>query len=126
MSLIDDALSFHADALESAAGEPVTYRFGDLVIAIAMAVRGRSEFEQISSEGEVRTESRTIDWLIRREAMVDPSTGNAVEPSVGATITDSHGTVYDVVPGINPTGWRHSDDHGFTYRVHSMLRAQES
>ncbi|QDV44372.1 hypothetical protein Enr13x_42370 [Stieleria neptunia] len=126
MSLIDDALSLHADVLEGAAGEAVTYQFGDLTIAIEQAVRGQSRFDAVQSDGDVYTEVRTVDWIVRRALMIDPDTEETVEPSVGATITDVGGAVYDVIPSLNPTGWRWSDARRVSYRIHTTLRQSAS
>ncbi|WP_436715817.1 hypothetical protein U8335_26690 [Roseiconus lacunae] len=126
MSLIDDALSLHAATLESAAGEPVTYQFGALTIAIEHAVRGQSQFDAVQSDGESYTEVRTVDWIVRSALMIDPETQQKVEPCVGATITDSSGAIYDVVPSLNPTGWRWSNSHRVSYRIHTTSRQSSS
>ena len=123
MSLIDEALSLHAATLEEAAGESVTYRFGDLVIPITKAIRGQTSFDAMRSDGDVVTEVRTADWIIRKTLFVHPNSQAYVEPSIGATITDAAGAVYEVMPGFNATGWRWSTSHRFAYRIHTLLRA---
>ncbi|MDM4014970.1 hypothetical protein [Roseiconus lacunae] len=122
MSLFDDVLSIHADVMESAAGEPVVYRFGSISITIKDAVRGESRFDLIRSDGGAYTETRTIDWIVRCDVMAEPNSGELIEPSVGAEFTDASGSVYEVIPGLSPTGWRWSDTRRNAYRIHTMLR----
>lgn len=124
MGLIDDALRFHADTLESAAGETVTYIRGSQQTTGITAVRGKSQFEEFASEGEMRVQSKMTDWLIRvANLKLD---GVAVEPERGDQIKTADGQVFEVFPGPDGEHWRWLEERQYTFRIHSVRRSVAS
>lgn len=121
MSLIDDALNLHADLINEAAGEWVSYIIGDTEIHDLVAVRGRSEFEEFASESDARILSRMVDWIVRADEMVDAN-GTRVIPERGAQIETGDGQVFEVLPGPDGNHWRWSEARQYQYRIHTVRR----
>jgi hypothetical protein len=69
MALLDDALAAHVTTLNAAAGETVTYKRGSSTVSIT-AVVGQSQFDEVSTTGEIRPLSKTVDFLVKPSALV--------------------------------------------------------
>lgn len=97
----------HWLTLRAQYGEPITYRAGDLVVALVAvpaAVGGR----QIGTE-QMAASVRGLDWLIDPDELVDAD-GLRIEPRHGHRITRADGTEYRVQPTDTAASvWRWSD-----------------
>ncbi|MDM4014632.1 hypothetical protein [Roseiconus lacunae] len=124
MNLIQDALSIHAADIETAASETVTYTRDGSSIEGVIAVRGRSEFEEVSSEGEIHVQTRMTDWLIRAQLL--KLDGQPIEPKRGDKITTSNGQSFEVFPGPDGEHWRWREAHQHAYRIHTVRRSVQS
>ena len=118
MSLFSDALSSGFSAIQDVAGEPIVYAFGSSSIAIT-AVVGQTEFEDVQSDGEIRTLVKSVDFLIKPSDLRfgdDP-----VEPAKGAKIT-WRSQEFVLMPGLDTHAWRWSDGLQTHYRVHTVRK----
>lgn len=123
MPILQDAFKTLRTKMKVLQGEPITYVFGDLSIEVANAVRGQTTFEDMDADGETRTETKSVDWIIYRDDLVDPVSKVFIEPERGATITDSNGDTYDIVPGSNQSGWRWLNSYKTGYRCYTARRS---
>ncbi len=119
MALLDDALAFHVKTLNSAAGETITFKRGDDTVSLT-AVVGQSQFDELSTTGEVHALSKTVDFLVKPASLV--LSGSAVLPQRGDLIQRSDGSQYDVLPGVEGTAWQYSDGRKTFLRIHSVKR----
>lgn len=115
MSILSEALAQHAERLEQSAGELVTYRRGDFEIQDVSAVRGQGEFETVNAEG-AHIMVRSTDFLIDRDHLIID--GECTEPQRGDLIELEDGQQFELMPGMNSTGWRWSDSHQTAFRIH--------
>ena len=120
MSMLSDALAMHATSLLDSAGEKVSYVRGDTTISNVGAVAGQSVFEEVASDGEVRSLTKTVDWIIKPSALVIASA--MIEPQRGDRIVKANGESFDVLPGSANTAWQWSDAHRTHYRIHTVRR----
>lgn len=119
MALLDDALAAHVTTLNAAAGETVTYKRGSSTVSIT-AVVGQSQFDEVSTTGEIRPLSKTVDFLVKPSALVLDS--ETVLPQRGDQIEKADGSVYDVLPGTEGTAWQYSDGRRTFLRIHCVKR----
>ena len=119
MALLDDALAAHAKTLNAAAGETITYKRGTATVSVT-AVVGQSQFDEVSTTGEIRPLSKTVDFLVKPSALVLNSA--AVLPQRGDQIERADGSVYDVLPGTEGTAWQYSDGRKTFLRIHCVKR----
>ena len=120
MSLLSNALRQHANRLEQAAGERVTYARGTKSNVCVIAVRGRTDFEEILSEGDAEIQAKSLDFIIRRSALT--LDGSEVEPQRLDKITTADGQVFEVFKSLDGVHWRWSDEHQTSYRIHTIRR----
>lgn len=120
MSLLDEALQIHAEALQEASGECVQYVRGDLEIDDVAAVMGDNRFDEFPSEGDARIASKAVDWLIEPCQLLDDD-GNEFEPSRGDRIVNEKGHTFEVYPGPDEVHWRWSARRT-RYRIHTVQR----
>ena len=116
MSYFAEALSSGFDAIESIAGETVTYTRGQLTATVT-ATMGQSETEDIDGGGQQKIVSRSIDWLIRPDDLA--LDGDSIQPSVGDRITSEDGRVFDVSL-VGGSVWRWSDARRNCFRIHTV------
>jgi hypothetical protein len=113
----------HWLTLRALHGEPVVYRAGDLVIGAGdtplIAVPARVDGVQVSTGDALTVTSRSQDWLIDPDELIDES-GDRVEPRHGHTIGRRSGEVYKVQPTDTAEDvWRWSEGSQTWRRVHS-------
>jgi hypothetical protein len=119
MSLMGEALGIHASTLMRAAGETITYVRGTNTISVT-AVPGQSTFDEVASDGEVRSQMKTIDWLVVPSVL--KIGGMPIEPQRGDQVIRSDGQKFDVLPGAGNTAWQWSDSRMTFYRIHTVRR----
>ena len=131
MNLMQRGLKVHAAALIATAGETISYsRDGSFRIFIK-AVVGQTVIEDVTSDGETRIETKTVDFLITpaefKKAIFSPSARD-LEPQRGDRIRRQDEAAFpyyeefDVVPGASGKVWEWSDGHRTHYRIHSVRR----
>jgi hypothetical protein len=113
----------HWLTLRTLYGEPVVYRAGDLVVGAGatplIAVPARVDGQQVSTGDALTVTSRSQDWLIDPDELIDES-GDRVEPRHGHTVTRNNAEVYKVQPTDTAEDvWRWSDGGQTWLRVHS-------
>lgn len=121
MSLMDEALSIHAERLNESAGSPVLYIRGTYELSVT-AVIGQTIFDDLTADGEVRTQIKSVDFLITPGVL--RIGGSLVEPQRGDRIKKKSGEVYDVMPGSSGTAWQWSDGRQTFYRIHTVRRVK--
>jgi hypothetical protein len=116
MSLMSDALKFHADALNEAAGECITYIRGSDSITIT-AVPSESTFDAETMDGST-IEYKTQDFIVKQQDLdfgsgaTAPSRRDKIERTVnGVTL------FYDVLPDFGIANHRDSNGRGISYRI---------
>ncbi len=119
MALLDDALAAHVTTLNAAAGETITFKRGSATVSIT-AVVGQSQFDEMSTTGEIRPLSKTVDFLVKPSALVLDSA--QVVPQRGDQIERADSSVYDVLPGSEGTAWQYSDGRKTFLRIHCVKR----
>ena len=119
MALIDTALSAHVTTLNTAAGQTITYKRGTATVSLT-AVVGQSQFEDVTSTGEIRQLSKTVDWIVAPSALV--LDGSVTVPQRGDQISKADGSTYDVLPGTEGTAWQYSDGRQALLRIHTVKR----
>lgn len=120
MNLLQEALQIHADRLDESAGESVSYFRGSTELKNRTAIRGESNFEEMASEMDARTRTRTMDWLIRPSQL--SSSGSRFEPARGDRIVTPSGETFEVYPGPDNQHWRWSDARQTFFRIHTVRR----
>lgn len=119
MSLISKALTAHSARLKQSAGESVSYFRGGQSVAL-VAVPGQTVFDEVESDGEVRTQSKAVDFLVRPSDLV--LDGSATEPRRGDWIKRQDGQRFDVMAGPAGVTWEWSDGHQTFMRIHTVRR----
>lgn len=123
MTIFSDALAAGFAAIETVAAETVSYfRGSNYELSDISAVRGQSEFEEVAID-ESRVLVRTVDFLIRKELLVDGS-DNVFEPSRGDYIITADGEEYEVIAGGSNHSWRWSDSRKTHLRIHTVRRVE--
>lgn len=107
----------HQRSLQRVGGELVTYTAGGSSIQQLPVVRGQTRFTNSIGDGEVATESRTVDFLVDPDHLVIG--GSKVEPVIGAMITDEDGREYEVLDAGNGMGWAPADGREARMRIHT-------
>lgn len=117
MTIAAKASRIQFAAMQRIAGEWVTYTDGNLSVRAKM-VRGSSQFEDVTAEGETHTESRVVDWIAERAKLVDAA-GAEITPRAGDWILPDAGGTYELVPGPNGLPYDWADDYEARYRLHA-------
>ena len=100
-------------------GLSVVYRRGPLFVELAVAV-GRTETENVDTEGVVSVRGRVRDYLIAASELI--LNGQHVRPEAGDTIEQWVGSVkmiHEVRPIADGQHWRWHDPNEETFRVHT-------
>ncbi len=101
------------------AWETCTYARGAAKWAFTEVVV-ESQFDEVSTTGEIRPLSKTVDFLVKPAALVLDSA--TVLPQRGDQIEKADGSVYDVLPGTEGTAWQYSDGRRTFLRIHCVKR----
>lgn len=117
MNLIAKAHRIQHTAQLAIAGEWCTYTDGHVSIRARM-VRGSSQFENVTAEGEVRTEARVADFLVAADKLITDA-GEPVTPRAGDQVLPDAGGTYELIPGPNGVPYDWEDSHETRYRLHA-------
>ena len=127
MSIVSRALKIHAKVVTRTASEWITYKRGSLTLGFK-AVPGESRFENVSSDGDIHAETKTVDFLIQPTDLwveqTNETQGYYLEPKRGDQIVRQDGTVHDVIPGASDSVRTWSDSYKTFYRVHTVKRSK--
>ena len=119
MSFLSDALTWMPTDLGNTAGETVTYYRGERAISIEATI-GQTTFDQIETTGEIRSQMKAVDFMIRPADL--SFNGLAAEPQKGDQIKRSTGEVFDVMTASGVAPWEWSDSRKSLYRIHTVRR----
>lgn len=111
MSAFADAAAEVAETLAEEVGESVTYARGATSVTLT-AVVGQSSETTVDDKGNMLV-VRLRDFLVRRSVLT------LGEPKTGDRITRADGSIWEVSPTSNDRGFRDSDNHGVSWRIHT-------
>lgn len=114
MNVFAESLKFASAAIQSSAGETITYRRGSLSASIEAVRAGISVPD---GGGEIVANADVVDWLVEPAKLVLDQ--NVVTPQRSDQIVDASGQVYDLLPG-NPSDF--SDSFETYHRIHTVRR----
>lgn len=115
MSMMFEAAQWLSDKIAEHATTTVTYSRSALSVTLAAAV-GRTAY-RIADDYGSRLEYGDRDYLVQASNLVLGGTQTTPEP--GDQVTESDGSVYEVLAMFGEPCWRYSDPHHQTLRIHT-------
>jgi hypothetical protein len=111
--------------MQAATGRTVIYARG-AAQATLTAIPGRSIFDVLADQPELRQVARTHDWLVPVAALTLDEGTTYTEPAEGDTILDVDPTTglnltYTVVAPMGMSPWQYGNQYRTHYRIHTIL-----